>query len=212
MPLLYKKSTIPIYSSHTQNIATSPWKILGHLISPSPNQQRKASSKKLESKLLSLIKAIDTRPIRGEYKSWILKHYVTHFLLVVDTFTESSIQNIQKHTTRYLKRWLNLPRSSTLVTLFHPEVLNFPFLPHVREFAMLCAIDHSSDAVINELACLLSDPEFRKRQQIPQTSIDVLQQARSSIEAISSTDVKAKSIMKSAHAEYWSNTLNHLQV
>ena len=77
---------------------------------------------------------------------------------------------------------------------------------------MLCAIDHSSDAVINELACLLSDPEFRKRQQIPQTSIDVLQQARSSIEAISSTDVKAKSIMKSAHAEYWSNTLNHLQV
>ena len=115
---------------------------------------------------------------------------------MVDTFTESSIQNIQKHTTRYLKRWLNLPRSSTLATLFHPEVLNFPFLPHVREFAklsMLCAIDHSSDAVINELACLLSDPEFRKRQQ---TSIDVLQQARSSIKAISSTDVKAKSIMK----------------
>jgi hypothetical protein len=213
-----KKSTIPIYSSHTQNIATSPWKILGHLISPSLTKQKKVSKKKLESKLLSLLKAIDQRPIRGEYKSWILKHYVApslYFLMMVDSFSESFIQNMQKQITKHLKRWLNIPRSATLATLFHPQVLKFPYLPHIRECAqlsMLSAIEHSSDSLINELTCLLTDPEFRKRQHIPPASYDALQVARSSIDTINFSTMKAKSIVKSVHAEYWSDTLNHLQV
>ena len=108
-----KKLIKSLLSGHTQDIATSSWKILGHLISPSQSQQKKMSNKKLESILLSSIQAIDQRPIRGEYKAWILKHYVApslHFLMMVDSISEPSAHNIQKKITKYLKRWLKLPK------------------------------------------------------------------------------------------------------
>ena len=124
-----KKSTIPIGNDFTRNIAESPWNVLGHLIADSPSQSKKASAKKLEiNSYITAVKEIDKRPIRGEFKSWILQHYLApsvYFLLMVDLISDTSISNIQKKLTKFVKKWLNLPRCCTLATLYHPDVLTF---------------------------------------------------------------------------------------
>ena len=79
-------------------------KVLGHLLAVSPTCSRKASAKKLEGKLFSAIKNIDSRPIRGELKIWILKNYLVpslHFLLMVDLVLENSLASIQQKLIKY---------------------------------------------------------------------------------------------------------------
>ena len=48
-----------------------------------------------------------------------------HFFLMVNIFPETSIPKIQMKITKFIERWLNLPRCCTLATVFHPE-LAFP--------------------------------------------------------------------------------------
>ena len=155
------KSTISIGNDFTQNIVESPWNVLGHLIADSPSQSKKGSAKKLENKLLTAVEEINKRPIRGEYKSWILQHYLApsvYFLLMVDLISNTSISNI------LVKKWLNLPRCCTLATLYHPHVLKLPFLPHIREQAKLSlvsALEFSLNPAIKELICLLKGRMFQ---------------------------------------------------
>ena len=129
-------------NGHTRNIAEGPSSILGHVIGSTTLKSRAASAKKLESKLLSAIKRNDERPIRGEYKIWILKNYVAsliQFLLTVDPVSENSLLTIQK-ILKYIKSWLNLPRCLTQTAIYHPDVLHLPFLPHIKERAKLSTV------------------------------------------------------------------------
>ena len=149
-----KKSTIPIGNDFTRNIAESPRNVLDHLIADSPSQFKKASAKKLENKLLTAVKEIDKCPIRGEFKSWILQHYLApsvYFLLMVDLISDTSIVNIQKKLTKFVKKWLNLPRCCTLATQYHPDVLKLPFLRHIRKQVKLFLVSASLDPAIKEL-------------------------------------------------------------
>ena len=94
-----QSNTISLSNGHTRNIAESHSSILGHV--STTLKPRATSAKKLESKLLSAIKRIDERPIRGEYKIWILKNYVApsiQFLLIVDLVSENSLLTIQKRS------------------------------------------------------------------------------------------------------------------
>ena len=131
---------------------------------------------KLDSKIISAIQRLDDRPIRGEFKVWIWKNYLAHslrFMLMVDAVKESVLVKIQKKVTKYIKRWLNLPRCCTLATMFHPDVLNLPFLLQLREQAkmsMITAIELSKDKYIQECLPLLSDPGFLSRNEIPQNA------------------------------------------
>jgi len=50
-----------------------------------------------------------------------------------------------------VKSWLNLPRNCTPGTVFHPDVLNLPFLPHLKESAKLSYILAVVDPLIVEL-------------------------------------------------------------
>ena len=95
---------------------------------------------------------------------------------MVDLISDTSISNIQKKLTKFVKKWLNLPRCCTLATLYHPDVLKLPFLPHIREQAKLSlvsALGFSLDPAIKELICLLKDPDFLKRQDIPADSYNL---------------------------------------
>ena len=101
-----KKSTIPIGNDFAGNIAESPWNFLGHLIADSPSQSKKASAKKLKNKLLTAVKEIDKRPLRGKFKSWILQHYLApsvYFLFMVDLISVTSISNIENKLTKFVK-------------------------------------------------------------------------------------------------------------
>jgi len=123
-----KRSTFSLSHGSTRNISVAPWKVLGHILAVSPTGSRKASAKRLDDKLLSAVKNIDNRPIRGEFKIWILKNYLhLHFLLMVDLISENALATLQRKLTKFNKRWLNLPRCCTLAAVYHREVLNLSF-------------------------------------------------------------------------------------
>ena len=71
----------------TRNISSGPSKFLGETISLSPTLSKRAATKKLTKKLYDTLSAIDSRPIRGEFKVWIYKSYLApsiQFHLSVD--------------------------------------------------------------------------------------------------------------------------------
>ena len=104
----------------------------------------------------------------------------------------------------HLKRWLNLPRNCTPGTVFHPSVLDLPFLPHFEECAKLSyvlAIERSSDPLIVELrhSLLTSDSQF-----VSDAVWDALSAAKASVNNIhSATFAKAAcSNLRSSHVSY----------
>ena len=88
-------------------------KILGKLLDVSLSATKTAAKKKI----------VDTLPICGKYKLWLYQNYIVallRFHLSVDTTSEAiKLQNL---ATRYLKKWLGLPRSATCAILYYPGV------------------------------------------------------------------------------------------
>ena len=217
------KTTFPLSNGSTRNIAKAPTKILGRLVAVSPSESKHHAAKKLEKTILLAMQRIHERPIRGEFKVWIWKNYLApslHFLLMVDIIPESSILTIQKKITKFIKKWLNLPRCCTLATIFHPMVLNLPFLPQARECAklsMIVSIGQSKDPLITECISLLNNPDFLSRNQLPQNSIQLLDAARRSACATSNTTkstikTQVRKSLRQNHSKHWNNTLDHLQI
>jgi len=95
------------------------------------------------------------------------KNFVTsvlHFHTAVERLTVSSVQSAQSSVLKFVKRWLNLSHNCTPETVFHPDVLNLPFLPHVKESAKLLyllAVERSVDPMIVELCHSLLLAEFQ---------------------------------------------------
>ena len=59
----------------------------------------------------SFLDNLDTSPIRGEYKLWILRRFLVpsfHFVLAVDVIPESCIKKVQSQCTKRIKVWLGL--------------------------------------------------------------------------------------------------------
>ena len=104
--------------------------------------------------------------------------------------------------------------------MFHPDVLNLPFLPQLREQAkmsMITAIELSRDKHIKECLLLLSDPGFLSRQEIPQNALSMLNAAKKSVSETSKTSSGAlkseiKKSLRCNHRVYWNSTFDHLQV
>ena len=143
-----------------------PTKILGRPVAISANKTKNVASSKLEKKVLSALQRIDERPIRGEFNVWIWKNYLAHslhFHLMVDLVKKDSITKIQEKVTKFIKKWLNLPKCCMLASGFHPNVSKLPLLPHCQELAkmlMNTAMELSKEAFIGECLALLVDPEF----------------------------------------------------
>ena len=81
------------------------------------------------------LKSTDSKPIWGEYTVWIFWNYVvpsSRFLLTADPIYDNGIRSIQSTATKFIKKWLRLPRNATQAILFHPEALNCSHLPNER--------------------------------------------------------------------------------
>ena len=169
------KTTFSLANGSTCNITEAPTKILGKLIAGPFSLTKQTAATKLDSKIISAEYAWMTKQLVVNSKVWIWKNYLAHslrFMLMVDTVKESVLVKIEK-VTKYIKRWLNLPRCCTLETIFHPDVLNLPFLPQLEEQAkmsMITAIELSKDKHIQECLSLLSDPGFLSTNEIPQNT------------------------------------------
>ena len=216
-------TTFSLFNGSTRNIAEVPTKILGKIMTGSNTLTKRALTAKLESKVISVMQRLDTRPIRGEFKVWVWKNYLAHslrFMLMVDAVQESVLVKIQKKITKFIKRWLNLPRCCTLATIFHPDILNLPFLPQLREQAkmsMITSIELSKDKHISECLSLLSDPGFLSRNEIPKNALSVLNAAKLSVYETSQASSaclksKVKQSVRHSQVAYWNDTLEQLQV
>ena len=105
-------------------------KFLGRTIGVSPTIARSVASANMKPQILQFLQSIDKCSVRGEYKIWILKNFVSsvlHFHLAVERLTVSSIISAQSSVLKFVKNWLNLPRNCTPGTVFHPDVLDLPF-------------------------------------------------------------------------------------
>ena len=139
------------------------------------------------------------------------------FLLTVD----NGIIYIQITATKFIKKWLRLPRNATQAILFHPEALNCPHLsterlkaptlkspnwppspPHVTQ-------EHrkytSCDTGTQEINFSLSTPSFVKALHIPYEAVNILHSAQSSIAGL----LHAKQLIKLAYASIRSNTASY---
>ena len=106
-----------------------------------------------------------------------LKSYLApsiQFHLSVDKI---SVGVVKKILTSLLKKWLKIPRCATLAALFHPEILNIPYLPHLLEkskFRFLSLPSFSQDHNIRSLSTLISDPSFLESEHFPPKVMDVV--------------------------------------
>ena len=219
---LLDDSSVQLPSGRTSSIRTAPTKFLGGYIGHSRSVTTQSASSRLLKTASNALGEIDKQPIRGEYKCWILKHYLApslHFYLAIDDIPEETIKRLQTRVNKIVKKWLNLPRSATLATVYHPSVLAMPFFPHARLKAKvdyLRAISTSQDPLLCELSQSLSTQNLP--MSIPSPSFDILQAARDSIGHLPS--VKPASQLKKvtrhliqAHqASYWDTHLETLTV
>ena len=168
-----KSVTFRLGTGETTNISRNPSKFLGKFLAHCPSAAYSAAGTSLTTKVQSALNNIDSSNVRGEYKTWIYSHYLApslHFHLAVNAIRKTTITRLQSIVNRSLKSWLGLPRCSTLAVLYHPEILDVPYLPHMAEKAKtshLSIVLSSTDPLVQETISLLQSPEFLNREQIP---------------------------------------------
>ena len=75
------------------------------------------------------------------------------FHLGIDAVTPTAISKMESIVTRYLKKWLHLPRSATRVILYYPGIC-CPSVSHITgeaKLSLLSCINASSDPMLQEL-------------------------------------------------------------
>ena len=140
----------------TRSITEGHTKFLGKIIDVSLRRLQASAC----CRLTDLLTATDSLPIRGEYKLWIYRNYITSLLrfhLCVDAVSSWSISKLESVATHFLKKWLNLPRSATHVVLYYPGVC-CPSITHVSreaELSLLACVSASADLRLQELGLQL---------------------------------------------------------
>ena len=144
----------------TKSITERGTKFLGKSLEVSLSATKSVANRKMCNLLSYLLSTIDGLPIRGEYKFWLYQNYVIsllHFHLSVDAVTKGAVTKMENMTTRYLKRWLGLPKSATRAVLYYPGMC-YPSISQVSRQArlsLLSYIDASSDYQLQELGLQL---------------------------------------------------------
>ena len=71
----------------------------------------------------------------------------------MDAITNHTIKELESTVTRYLKKWLQLPRYATRVILYYPGIC-CPSVSHVSreaKLSLLSCVSNSSDSRLQEL-------------------------------------------------------------
>ena len=78
----------------------------------------------------------------------------------------TSIQSTQSSMLKFMKQWA---RNCTPATVFHPDVLDLPFLPYFKESAKLSfilAIERSVDPLITQIRQSLLTPNYQDVSEV----------------------------------------------
>lgn len=141
-------------------------KFLGATFACNAQQAGKSVFELLQSKVLSALNNIDDRPLKSDYKVWIYAHYLApsiNFCLAVNAFSANQLNVLQRKINQKLKKWLNLTRSTTLAALFHGQIMNLPYLPHMEKQQKLNLVLSVARAGNETIIRALSDAIFLDR-------------------------------------------------
>ena len=139
---------------------------MGHTLCHTLSATTKKSGRRFMISFLEKLDSLDTSPIRGEYKLWILRRFLIplfHFILSVDVILDSSIKKVQSQCTRKIKSWLGLTKGVTNAVIHHPNVIDIPTISEYRtktKLTFLSSIVTSEDPMITEISDLLLDQDF----------------------------------------------------
>ena len=136
------------------------------------------AGKQLLADFSTCLDKLDRCPIRGEFKTWIYKHFLVQFQMSVNAIPSGIIRNMQALGLRKLKRWLGVTRSSTAAILHHPSVLGIPALDDFSlksKLIFLAAISSFKDPFINEITSLISEIHFCYSRRVPAMACTLLQ-------------------------------------
>ena len=151
--------------------------------------------------MMSALNNIDSRPIRGEMKTWIVRNYLIpsmQFQLTANLTCKSTILKLENNISKLLKKWLRLPKNATRVLFHHPSaaIIGVPPLQHVKtstKLSFICALMNTSDPTISEITHLIDDKDFINRVDIPAVAVSMLKEAKASISSTSSRQLKQTS-------------------
>ena len=101
--------------------------------------------------------------------------YFMHFCIAVERLIMTSVRSSQSSMWKFVKQWLNLRH--TYRNCFYPDVLDLPFLPHLKKSANILAIKCSVNPMIVELHHSLLSTDF---QDVPSVVFNALSAAKSS--------------------------------
>ena len=156
----HNRQGIELSGGITKSITEGGTKFLGKSLEVSLSATKSVANKKMCNLLSNLLSTTDVLPIRGEYKLWLYRNYIISLLcfhLSVDAVTKGAVTKMENMATRYLKKWLGLPRSATRAVLYYPGMC-CPSISQVSRQArlsLLSCIDASFDYQLQELGLQL---------------------------------------------------------
>lgn len=123
-----------------ENISAEPIQFLGTWI---PSKSHKyAANKCIQIHLTEIMNRVERLSVRGECILWIYNNYVTacmRFLLTVHDLSKFAVEKLEKTATRFIEKWLKLPRCAKGDSLFTKsrrcEVAKNHISPSSRQFS-----------------------------------------------------------------------------
>ena len=167
------------------------------------------------------LQRIDDLLIRNEFKIRIYKDYLlpsSKFTLTVHSLSQTSLKKLDDLTTRYLKRWVDLPQSATRAILHSQQFLAIKTISHIyRESQSTAFISSKLQADSNVQNVLESRLEresqwIRKRSTIVESE-NLFQKIVENTPEISKVEIikkKAKTEINEEMKDHWNNHLKSL--
>lgn len=115
----------PPSSGSTKSITEGGTNVLGKSLEVSLSTTKTAVNKGMIDTTSRPLSDVNMLPIHGEYKLWFYRNYTVSLLqfhLSVNAVTKCAFIKLENLATRYLKKWLGLPRSAIQFILYYPGV------------------------------------------------------------------------------------------
>ena len=133
------------------NIQNTHFKFLGTYIFS--HRQRSQATNLLNGDLKKYLRKVDDLPIRGSYKIKIYSLYVTSMLrfpLMVQDLSTSGLSNLDKVTTKFIRKWTKIPHSTTTGLLRHKNGMNLQLPSDLYDCGHLGIESNPSDNTVKD--------------------------------------------------------------
>ena len=160
-----------------------PFKFLGMLVAADLSDT--VARQRIRVKLDQLLELIDQQPLRGRMKLWLYNSYVAaklSWMLMIYDLPLTMVESLESTCTRYLKKWLGIPRSANVDVLYVFRKLRGLQLQNVAtaykrlQLVRLHLLKHSADDQVRLMYERMRDgPRDKRRKFDPIDQLELLE-------------------------------------